>query len=199
VLQQLRDRVARFVAESLILRELLNDIQLARGHVYLWREPGDLMARITPLGPRLMLLESPHKSSWSEHKRGPLAAVLDVLEGDIQGTFHGLGSLVAKRREGEPSAQVVLYRDFGIPVHVLAEPRRWYSMHRKPVIAQINDAKNRVLVRFVTHGISGSFHGTCLYALRDSQWGCYTIKPSASETICSAEMWLEKREWQDWG
>lgn len=198
-LQHVRNRVVRFVEESLILGKLLNEVQLVRGRLYLWRQPGDLMARITPLGPRLMLLESPRKSSWSEHKCGPLATVLKVLEGDTQGTFHGLGSLVAERREGEPSAQVVLYRDFGIPVHVLAEPRRWYSMHRKPVIAQINDAKDRVLVRFVTHGISGSFHGTCLYALRDSQWGCYTIKPSASETICSAETWLDKRGWEDWG
>ena len=28
---------------------------------------------------------------------------------------------------------------------------------------------------------------------------CYTIKPNASETISSAEKWLDKRNWKDWG
>ena len=126
-LQRLRDRAARFVEESLILRELLDEVQLA--------------------------------------------TVLKVLKGDAQGTFHGLGSLVAKQREGKPSAQVVLHRDFKIPVRVLAEPRYWYSMHPKPAITEVNGAKDRVLVRFVTYGISGSFHETCLYALRDGKWG----------------------------
>lgn len=38
-----------------------------------------------------------------------------------------------------------------------------------------------------------------VYALKDGEWGCYTIKPNASETIATAESWLEKREWEDWG
>lgn len=38
-----------------------------------------------------------------------------------------------------------------------------------------------------------------LYALRDGEWGCYTIRPNASETISSAEKWLDKRDWNDWG
>ena len=129
-LQRLHARVAQFVAESLILRELLDDVQLARGRLYLRREPDDLMARITPLGPRSMLLESPRGNTWTEHKRGQLATVLKVVEGDIKGTFHGLGSLVAKQHGGRPSAQVVLNRDFKMPVRVLAEPACWYSMHR---------------------------------------------------------------------
>ena len=198
-LQQLRASAAKFVEESVILRELLDDVQLARGRLYLWRGPDDLMARITPLGPRSMLLESPRRNSWIEHKRGQLATVLKVLESDTQGTFHGLGSLVARQQGGKPSVQIVLHRDFKIPVRVLAEPEYWYSMHRKPEIAEVNDTKDRVLVRFVTHGISGSFHGTCLYALRDGEWGCHTIKPSASETISTAEKWLDKRDWEDWG
>ena len=33
----------------------------------------------------------------------------------------------------------------------------------------------------------------------DDEWGCYTIKPSASETIAMAETWLNKRDWEDWG
>jgi hypothetical protein len=72
-------------------------------------------------------------------------------------------------------------------------------MHRKPAIAEISDTNDRVLVRFVAHGMSGSFHGTCMYALRDGEWGCYTIKPSASETIAAAERWLNNRDWEDWG
>lgn len=198
-LRRLHARAANFVEASVILRELLDDVQLARERPYLWREPDDLMARITPLGPRSMLLESTHGNSWTEHKRGQLATVLKFLEEDTQGTFHGLGSLVAKQRGGNPSVQVVLNRDFKIPVRVLAEPGCWYSMHRKPVIAEVNDTKDRVLVRFVTHGISGSFHGTCLYALRDGEWDCHTIKPSASETISTAEKWLDKRVWEGWG
>jgi len=157
------------------------------------------MARITPLGPRLLLLESPRGNSWTENQRGSLGTVLRVLARDTRGTFHGLGSLVAKPRQGEPSAQVILHRDLKIPVRVLAEPRYWYSMHRRPVIVEVNRRKDRVLVRFVAFGISGSFHGTCLYALRDGEWGCYTIKPSASQTIASAEQWLDKRKWEDWG
>ncbi len=173
--------------------------KLARGRLYLWGQPDDLMARITPLGPRLLLLESPRGNSWTEHKQGSLVTVLRVLERDTKGAFHGLGSLVAKPRQGEPSAQVILYRDLKIPVRVLAEPRYWYSMHRRPVIAEVNSTKDRVLVRFVASGISGSFYGTCLYALREGKWGCYTIKPSVSETISSAEQWLDKRKWEDWG
>jgi len=174
-------------------------VQLARGRLYLWRKPDDLMARITPLAPRLMLLESPRRNSWTEHKRGQLGTVLKVLEGDTQGTFHGLGSLVAKQRGGKASAQVILHCDIKIPVRILAEPRYWYSMHRRPAIAEVNDTKDRAFVRFIAYGISGSFHGTCLYALRDGEWGCYTIKPSASENLSSAEKWLDKRDWEYWG
>ena len=90
-LQRLHARVARFVEESAILSELLGNVQLARGRLFLWRQSDDLMARITPLGPRLLLLESPRRNSWTEHKRGQLRTVLRVLEGDTQGTFHGLG------------------------------------------------------------------------------------------------------------
>lgn len=157
------------------------------------------MARITPLGPRSMLLESPRGDSWREHKRGLLATVLEHVEGDTRGTFHGLGSLLAKERGSEPSIQWILRHDLEIPIRVLAEPEYWYSMHRKPVIAEIGEANDRVLVRFVAYGMSGAFHGTCLYALVDGEWGCYTIKPNASETIGAAERWLDEREWEDWG
>ena len=199
--QRLQIRAKKYVEESIILRELVGEVQLARGRIYLWRdrENDDLMARITPLGPRSMLLETPRPSSWTEHKRGQLATVLKYAESDTRGTFHGLGSLVAKKSGAKPSAQSVLHRKLGIPIPVLAEPGYWYSMHRKPSIVEVSDSKDRALVRFVAFGMSGSFHGTCLYALKDGEWDCYTIKPSASETIATAEAWLDKREWEDWG
>jgi hypothetical protein len=198
-LQRLHARAVKFVEESVILRELVEEVKLARGRIYLWRKPEDMMARISPLGPRSMLLETPRRNSWTEHKRGQLATILKYIEGDTRGTFHGLGSLVAKKRGSKPSVQQILQRDFQVPIRVLAEPEYWYSMHRKPSIVEISDAKDRVLVRFVAHGMSGSFHGTCMYAIKDGQWGCYTIKPNASENIAIAETWLDKREWEDWG
>jgi hypothetical protein len=145
-----------------------------------------------------MLLETPRRNSWTEHKRGQLATVLKYVESDTRGTFHGLGSLVANKGGTKASAQTVLHQDLGIPIPVLAEPEYWYSMHRKPSIIEISDSKDWALVRFVAFGMSGSLHGTCLYALKDGEWGCYTIKPSASESIATAEAWLDKREWEDW-
>jgi hypothetical protein len=199
LLQRLHARAEEFVKESLILRELVKEVRLSRGRLYLWREPQDMMARITPLGPRSMLLETPRRNTWTEQKRGQLKTVLNFIESDTRGTFHGLGALVAKKGGGAPSAQSILHRDLKIPVRVLAEPSDWYSLHRTPVIAEISTAKDRALVRFVAQAISGSFQGTCLYALRDGEWGCYTIKPSASETIATAETWLNNRDWKDWG
>ena len=37
-------------------------------------------------------------------------------------------------------------------LRVLAEPGYWYSMHRKPSIAEVSDAKDRALVRFIMYG-----------------------------------------------
>ena len=144
-----------------------------------------------------MLLEAPNGNSWTEVKRGMMATVLKALESDARGTFHGLGALLRDDHE-VPPAQVVLHRDFQIPVPVLAEPRYWYSMHRTPEIAEVNEAKDRLLVHFSAFGYSGSFHGTCLYARRDNEWGCYTIRPNKSDSIAAAEAWLEKRGWEAW-
>lgn len=192
-------QAAKFVQESVVLRELLEAVQLARGRLYFWREAEDLMARITPLGPRSMLLEAPRRGSWTEEGRGPLATVLKTLEGDTTGMFHGMGSLAVAQPADDPSVQSVLHRELGVPLRVVVQPEYWYAMHRQPVIAAVSANKDRVLVRFVAHGLSGSFHGTCLYALRKGEWGCYTIRPNASETIASAEAWLDKRSWADWG
>ena len=121
-LRLLHARARKFVEESVILRELVDEVQLARGRLYLWREPEDMMARITPLGPRSMLLETPRRNSWTEHKRGQLETVLKYVESDTRGTFHGLGTLVTKKPGVKPSVQQVLHRDFKIPIRVLAEP-----------------------------------------------------------------------------
>jgi hypothetical protein len=40
----------------------------------------------------------------------------------------------------------------------------------------------------------GRRHGACLYAFKDGEWGCFTIKPSVSETIDTADACLEKGE-----
>lgn len=101
------------------------------------------------------------------------------LAADTRGTFHGLGVLSEEHGDARPPAQVSLHREIGVPIRVLAEPGHWYALHRQPVIAEVSDAKDRVLVRFIAHGLSGSFHGTCLYARRDGEWGCYTIRPNA--------------------
>jgi hypothetical protein len=55
------------------------------------------------------------------------------------------------------------------------------------------------MVRFGSMSWSGeSFGGTCLYLCDDGQWDAYTIKPSESEEIASAEAWLIKRKWREW-
>ncbi len=122
-LERLQGQVVKFVEESSVLRELLEDVQLARGRLYFRRDAENLMARITPLGPRPVQLEAPHRNSWTERRRGQLATVLKVLEGDTEGTFHGLGSLTKTHRGSSPAAQVVLHRELGIPLRVLTEPK----------------------------------------------------------------------------
>lgn len=86
-LQRLHDRAATFVAESPSLSEREIKVQLARGRLYFRRGSGDLMARITPLSSRSMLLESPHGRAWTEHRRGQLATVLKAMAEDREGEF----------------------------------------------------------------------------------------------------------------
>ena len=60
--------------------------------------------------------------------------------------------------------------------------------------------RSRVLVRFGAMSWSGEdFGGTCLYAQRDGRWGAYRIRPSQSRDIATAEAWLVKRKWKQWG
>lgn len=148
--------------------------------------------------------------------------VMNAIANDTRGTFHGLGSLnkslkkagkglkrlpVKMRRNvrfvfsetGERcSTQEALFHYFGMPVDVIAKPRTWYWYHRKPHILEVSRDRKRVLVRFSTSSVSGEFGGTCLYIRRDGRWEAFTIKPSESDDIASAERWLEKRKWRAW-
>ena len=83
-LERLQDRALDFAMESDVLRESLQSIEVSRGRLYLRRPSGDLQARITPLSPRSMLLESPRGRSWIERGRGSLGAVLRILEEDAR-------------------------------------------------------------------------------------------------------------------
>jgi hypothetical protein len=183
-------------------------------------------SRITPLADSNdLLLEHEHRrGSWSEYERGSVGKLIRAVAGDAQGTFHGLGSLdKALRRAGKGlgrlpvkragktgfvyvgsgetcSVQEALFHHFGLPLDVLVEPSEWYAYHRKPAIVEANKEKGRVLVRFGAMSWSGEdFGGTCLYALRDGRWAAYRIRPSESRDIASAETWLEKRKWREWG
>jgi hypothetical protein len=193
-LVRLQAAASRFVARSPVLSELVSKVEVQRGRFYVFDADNYVMARITPLAGPTFLLEAPWRDGWSESKRGGWRAVLGALEKDTRGTFHGLGSLAGK---GGSSVQKKL-RALGVPVTVLAEPREWYVRHRKPSIIETDEERGRVLVAFDQFGGFGSFGGTCLYARRDGEWGCYTIRPSASESIASAEAWLKKRDWEGW-
>lgn len=79
VLQRLHDRAFELIAECEVLREWIHDVRWTRGRFYLWRDPGGHLARITPLGPRSLLLETRRGRSWVETQRGPLPAALRAL------------------------------------------------------------------------------------------------------------------------
>jgi hypothetical protein len=180
--------------------------------------------RITPLaGPDagLLLEVERRKGSWSEIARGSAQTLIRAVASDSEGTFHGLGSLdKALRQSGnglervtveprgtsqfvfvyaetgvECSVQEALFHYFGIPLMVIAEPSEWYSYHRKPKIAEANQDRSRVLVRFSAESFDGTvFGGTCLYAFQDGKWDADVIKPSESRDIVTAEAWLVKRK-----
>ncbi len=182
--------------------------------------------RVTPLADSAdLLLEQEHrKGSWSEIARGSARKLIKTIASDTKGTFHGLGLLdkalrragkglerLPVKREGKTkfiyagtndkcSAQEVLFHYFGLPMDVLVEPSEWYSYHRKPTIVEGSMDRSQVLVRFGAMSSSGEdFGGTCLYAQRDGRWGAYRIRPSESRDIASAEAWLVKRKWKQWG
>src|SRR5690606_29112361 len=95
------------------------------------------------------LLEAQRGNGWSEHARGTLRAVLGALERDRFGGFHGLGALAKKPKAGEASVLATLHRTFGVPLDVVAEPREWHALRRRPEIAEQmpNGARARPLLR----------------------------------------------------
>ena len=185
------------------------------------------LGRITPLAglDAGLLLEVEHrKGSWSEVAKGSVQKLIRAVASDSEGTFHGMGSLdKALRKSGnglervtvelrgnrtfvyagtgvECSVQEALFHYFGLPLTVIAEPSEWYSYHREPKIVEVNPERTRVLVRFTADSFDGTeFGGTCLYACQDGKWDAYTIKPSESRDIVTAETWLVKRKWRAWG
>ena len=184
-----------------------------------------ILGRITPLADSAssLLLEVEYRQgSWSEIAKGSAQKVMNAIANDMKGTFHGLGSLNKSLRKAgkEPprlpvemqgknkfvfaeggrqcSTQEALFHYFGMPIQVIARPRVWYAYHRQPHIVETSGDRQRVLVRFSASSLSGEFGGTCLYICREGEWGAFTIKPSESDDIASAEKWLVKRKWQQW-
>lgn len=192
-LGHLLDRAMKFAMESSILRELVSEIKVARGRLSFWRGPGDRMARITPVGPRTLALESASGRSWIEYERGPLGALLATLEGDTDGTFHGMGSLARIRRGARPTPLAVLRDHLEIPLPILAQPRAWYASQQRPVLLLIDERSNRALVRFGSDGPGGAIHGSCLYASIAGEWSCHPLNAMAARTLTSAEAWLAER------
>jgi hypothetical protein len=184
-----------------------------------------VMGRITPLysrqKPYLFETET-SRNNWYKIVQGSIAKIINSVTTDTKGTFHGLGTLdkslrqegaVKKRLKvtmsedlqfsymksgGKCSIQEALYHYFGLPIDVIAEPRGWYECHRTPQIVEVSEDCKSILVRFVSSGIMGSFHGTCLYTKIENEWHVFTIRPNQSKNISTALAWLEKRGWVDW-
>jgi hypothetical protein len=78
---------------------------------------------------------------------------------------------------------------------------RWPAYRPRPKVAKLGSSElGRVHAAAAqAFGPFGSFGGTCLYAQVGGEWGCYSIKRSESGSIASAEAWLIKRDWEDWG
>jgi hypothetical protein len=188
-------------------------------------EVADVLGRITPLlaAKGALLLEVERRNgSWYEVDQGSAPKLIKTIASDTKGRFHGLGSVdKVLRKSGKGltrlpvklkgkcrfvhadtgadcTAQDALFHYFGVPLEVIAEPAVWYSYHRTPRIVEFSMDRTRVLVRFSTASLSGTFGGCCLYAQRDKKWGAYRIRPSESQDIASAETWLVKRKWNEW-
>lgn len=185
-----------------------------------------IWGRITPLADEkgALLLEVEHRQGrWSEVSRGSAQKVIRAIASDTKGTFHALGALdkiLRKEKKGlvrlpvrlkgktdfvysrtgeQCASQEALFHYFGLPLAVIVQPQHWYSRHRTPYITEFSGDGQHILARFGAMSWSGeSFGGTCLYLCREGHWGAYTIKPSESNDIASAEAWLIKRKWREW-
>jgi hypothetical protein len=221
--EKLLREMTKEIAASPVLSAFGLQANLRRGRFYIERSiPSgvEVWGRITPLADELLLEHE--RRSWHEIARGSASKLIKTIAGDTRGTFHGLGALDTSLRKagqgltrlpmeinaegkfvyadtgGTCSVQEALFHYFGLPVEVIAQPAAWYAYHRTPRIVECDDDRARVLVRFTAVSLSGSFGGTCLYALRGGSWGAYPIRPSESGSIASAETWLVKRKWMPW-
>jgi hypothetical protein len=221
--EKLLAQMAKEIARSPVLSGFGVQVRLLRGRFYVERPTPagpEVWGRITPLADDLLL--EVERRSWNQVARGSAQKLVKVIAGDSKGTFHGLGSLDRSLRKagqrltklpmkinderkfvysetGETcSVQEALFHYFGLPIEVIAQPAVWYAYHRTPRIVERSEDRKRVLVRFTAMSLSGSFGGTCLYALREGSWGAYAIKPSESRSMATAEAWLVKRKWKAW-
>ena len=235
-MEQISTELKAAIDRSPILRAFGVKVRSLRGRFHLeWRwdpvdrpEEPSSYGRITPLEapPGELLLEVPYgRNQWARVGTGSPRLLIQLVAGDTEGTFHGLGALDKSLQHavkvgverlamlqhqpgkfvyaetGKPgSVQEILYHFFGLPIHAIAQPSRWYSCHRTPRIVEASEDRTRVLVRFTAMSWSGeSFGGPCLYLKREERWGAYTIRPNQSEKIATAEAWLAKRNWKSWG
>jgi hypothetical protein len=215
-------KMTKEIANSPVLSGFGLQVRCLRGRFYVEQPlPSgvQIWGRITPVDDEFLLEHEGR--SWHEIARGSPPKLIKVIAGDTKGTFHGLGALDQSLRKagqglsrlpmqikdkkfvysdsGEGcSVQEALFHYFGLPLEIIAQPALWYSYHRTPHIVECSEDRTKVLVRFSAASLSGSFGGTCLYAQRDGIWGAYTIRPSESRTIASAEAWLVKRKWKSW-
>lgn len=140
-----------------------------------------------------------------------LGSLNDSLCKELQGLtrqeVHAEGNSFVFAASGKPcTVQEALFHFFGIPIRILVQPRGWYAMHRTPIIVEYSADGSRVLTQFIASTLSGAIVGTCLYVRHDDKaepgkpppWGAYTIRPSASESIASASVWIVKRGWDSW-
>ena len=215
------------IEASPVLTSLNFRVKMRRGRFY-YEQKFDsefiALGRITPLlRKRFMLDVKVRENSWSEVAKGNINELTDMVSGDTEGAFHGLGLLDASLRlakkqgvvkleitkkdatsfyysnsDKECSVQEVLFHYFDVPIPVIAEPSLWYIYHRVPTIKEIDDDGHSILTYFSSSGYHGSFGGTCLYTKREGVWNIFVIKPSESKTIESALKWLKKRNWVSW-
>lgn len=175
-------------------------------------------------GPKKLINTIAGDTRGTFHGLGSVDAALRRAGGDskrleIQTVAHSTDdeeracpSFVYRSGRRRCTTQEVLHLYFGIPLHLLVQPRGWYIRHRQPYLVQHSADRSRVLVRFCSSSISGDpIVGTCLCLRHDEQlpeptdeqadepvWAAYTIRPNASESIEMAEAWIVKRKWRPW-
>ncbi len=68
-LERFHVRAVEFVEKSVVLGELLENVQLARGRRYFWRQPKDTWRGLRLSVPGPCYSKPPYGNSWTEKKR----------------------------------------------------------------------------------------------------------------------------------